>query len=234
MSAPVLDPPPREKSASRAGRIRVLVADDHEVVRRGVRNLLEAKGYEVVGEAVDGLEALAMLQHLAPDIVVLDIGMPLLNGLDVARRIRKTAPRTEILILSMHYSEQTVRDVLETGASGYVLKSDGGAELIAAIEALAAHRPYFTSDASRQVLDGYFGQEARVSERQPSKPTLTMREREIVQLLAQGKSNKEVAALLDVSVKTVETHRSNLMRKLGLHGLSGVIHYALRNNLIAP
>lgn len=233
MSAPVPESPAREESSTRTGRLRILVADDHEVVRRGVRTLLEAKGYEVVGETVDGLETLAMVQRLAPDLVVLDIGMPLLNGLDVARRIRKTAPHTEILILSMHYSEKTTLDVLEAGVRGYVLKSDGGAHLVAAIEALAAHRPYFSSEVSRQLVDAYLSGDARPAQ-QPRTPTLTMREREIAQLLAGGKSNKEVATLLDVSVKTVETHRSNLMRKLGLHGLSDIIHYAFRNNLFVP
>ena len=211
---------------------RVLVADDHEIVRKGVRGLLEARGYDVVGEAADGSEAVEKVLDLAPDIAIIDITMPRLSGLEAARRIGAQAPRTEILILTMHHSEQMVREVLEAGARGYILKSDAAKHLIAAVEALVAHRPYFTADVSQQLLDAYLSRQEGGAQAEHSDRDLTVREREVLQLLAEGKSNKEVASLLDLSVKTVETHRSNLMRKLDLHGLGDLIHYALRNNLI--
>jgi DNA-binding NarL/FixJ family response regulator len=212
--------------------VRILVADDHEIVRCGVRGLLESNGYEVVAEASNGNEAVERAVALDPDIAIIDITMPRLNGIEAARRLRQLAPRTEVLILSMHQSEQLVREVLEAGARGYMLKADAAKHLTRAVEALALHRPYFTAEVSQRLLDAYLARaEAKHAERQPG-GELTPREREIVQLLAEGKSNKETATLLNLSVKTVETHRSNLMRKLGLHGLSDLIHYALRNNLI--
>ena len=212
---------------------RLLVADDHEMVRWGLRGVLEAGGFEVVAEASDGSEAVAKTLSLAPDVVILDITMPRLNGLAAARRIRALAPRTEVLILSMHHSDQVVREALEAGARGYILKIDAAKHLISAVEALAAHRPFFTSEVSRHLLDSYLSRSGNVSRGNRTTRDLTGREQEIIQLLAEGKSNKEVAALLGLSVKTVETHRSNIMRKLGLRGLSDLIHYALRNNLTA-
>ena len=213
--------------------LRLLVADDHELVRCGVRGMLEAGGYQVVAEASDGTEAVEKAVSLRPEIVILDITMPRLNGLEAARRIRGTVPGTEVLILSMHFSEQMVREVLEAGVRGYILKSDAAQHLLSAVEALSAHRPYFTADVSQQLLDSYLARtEPGATEASPGR-ALTAREQEIIQLLAEGKSNKDVAKLLNLSVKTVETHRSNLMRKLGLHGLSDLIRYALRNNLIA-
>jgi DNA-binding NarL/FixJ family response regulator len=217
---------------TRVPGVRVLVADDHEIVRKGVRGLLEVRGYEVVGEAADGSEAVDKVLDLAPDIAILDITMPRLSGLEAARRIGAQAPRTEILILTMHHSEQMVREVLEAGARGYILKSDAAKHLISAVEALAAHRPYFTADVSQHLLDAYLAHPEGRPHTETTDHDLTLREREVLQLLAEGKSNKEVAGLLNLSVKTVETHRSNLMRKLNLHGLSDLIHYALRNNLI--
>ncbi len=211
---------------------RVLVADDHEIVRSGVRGLLEARGYLVVGEAADGNEAVEKAMGLSPDIAILDITMPRLNGLEATRRIRSGAPHTEVLILSMHYSEQMVHEVLKAGARGYILKSDAAKHLISAVEALSARRPYFTADVSQRLLDAYLAQPGGRAPVRPPGPDLTSRETEIVQLLAEGKGNKEIATLLGVSVKTVETHRSNVMRKLDIHSLSDLIHYALRNNLI--
>jgi len=213
---------------------RVLIADDHEIVRSGVRGLLEARGYEVVGEAADGHAAIEETLRLSPEIAIVDITMPRLNGLEATRRIRRLAPRTEVLILSMHYSEQMVQEVLEAGARGYILKSDAAKHLISAVEALSAHRPYFTADVSQQLLDAYLANSGRRDPVDPSGRELTRREQEIIQLLAEGKSNKEVASLLNLSTRTVETHRTNLMRKLSLHGLSDVIHYAIRNKLILP
>ena len=215
------------------GTARILVADDHEVVRRGVRALLEAEpGWEVCGEAITGREAVEKAERLTPDIVILDIGMPELNGLDAARQIRKLCPNSEILILTMHESEQIVREVLAAGARGYILKSDAGRDLVVAVNALRQHKPFFASSIAGVLLDNYLksteGHKAEVS------GTLTSREREIVQLLAEGKSNKEVAVALGISVKTAETHRTNVMRKLDLHSLSELVRYAIRNKIIEP
>jgi DNA-binding NarL/FixJ family response regulator len=212
----------------------LLVADDHEMVRWGLRGVLEAGGYEVIAEASDGSEAVEKTLSLAPDIAILDITMPRLNGLAAARRIRALAPRTEVMILSMHHSDQMVREALEAGARGYMLKMDAARHLITAVESLAAHRPYFTGEVSRHLLDSYLSRTTQAPRDNGTTRELTGREQEILQLLAEGKSNKEVAALLGLSVKTVETHRSNIMRKLGLRGLSDLIHYALRNNLTTP
>ena len=213
--------------------VQILLADDHEIVRRGLRTLLEAHpGLEVVGEASNGRRAVEMAKQLKPELVVLDISMPELNGLEAARRILKMAPKTEILILTMHDSEQVVREVLEAGARGYVLKSDAGRDLVAAVESLSQHKPFFTSHVSEMVLEGYLkGRGAREESGTPDWP-LTAREREIVQLLVEGKSNKEVAGAMRISVKTVETHRANIMRKLNLHSLGDLVRYAIRNGII--
>jgi len=216
--------------------IRILVADDHEIVRQGLRALLEAQpGWQIVGEAVDGREAVDKAKRLRPDIVVLDVSMPSLNGLEATRQIRKALPATEVLILTMHDSEPLVREVLEAGARGYVLKSDAGRELMTALTAVQSHRPYLTSRVSEIVLDGFLrsggGQDAPAP---PRAVRLSPREREIAQLLAEGKSNKEVAATLAISVKTAETHRTNLMRKLDLHSISELVRYAIRNKMVEP
>jgi len=212
--------------------VRIIVADDHEFIRRGVRGLLEARGWTVVAEATNGREAIEVTANLLPDVVILDIAMPLLNGLDAARQIRKRAPNTEILILSMHDSEELVRSVLGAGIKGYVLKSDAANNLVAAVETLARHKPFFTSNISRILLDAYLRDTVQVEVPPTRLEEPTTREREIIQLLAEGKSNKEIADLLNVTVKTVETHRSNLMRKLHLHSLADVIRYAIRNRLV--
>ena len=215
--------------------VRILVADDHEVVRRGIRALLEVQpGCEVCGEAVTGREAVRKARRLAPDIVILDIGMPELNGLDATRQIRKALPHTEVLILTMHESEQVVREVLAAGARGYLLKSDGGRDLVAAVEALRKHKPFFTSTVAEQLLEEYLKTPAQPGAARSAPARLTPREREIVQLLAEGKSNKEVAVALGISVKTAETHRTNIMRKLDLHSLSDLVRYAIRNKIIEP
>ena len=214
--------------------VRILVADDHEIVRHGLRAILKARlDWEVVGEATTGREAVEQTKKLKPDVIVLDIAMPELNGLEATRQILKCAPATEVLILTMHESEQLVREVLDAGARGYVLKSDAGRELVAAVEALVRHEPSFTSKVANMVLKGYLNGEDR--ERQDrGYGRLTSREREIVQLLAEGQSNKEVASGLNISVKTVEAHRSNIMHKLGLHSLSDIVHYAIRNKIVEP
>ena len=212
--------------------VSILIADDHEVARRGVRALLEGQpGWHVCGEAVTGRDAIEKARLLRPDVVILDIGMPELNGLDAARRIRKEVPEAEVLILTMHESEQVIREVLDAGARGYVLKSDAGRDLIAAVEAVRRHKPFFTSRVSDLVLTGYLRPDSQPgSQRSP----LTPREREVIQLLAEGKSNKIVAATLGISVKTAETHRTNILRKLDLHSMSELVRYAIRNKLVEP
>ena len=214
--------------------LRILVADDHEVVRHGVRALLEAHpGWQVCDEATDGRDAVEKAGKLLPDIVILDIGMPGLNGFEAARQIRKASPKSEVLILTMHESEQIVREVLASGARGYVLKSDAGRDLVTAVEALGRHNTFFTTSVAELVLQKYLeGKTAGVQAKEPS--ALTPREREVVQLLAEGKSNKEEASTLDISVKTAETHRTNIMRKLDCHSMSDLVRYAIRNNIISP
>jgi DNA-binding NarL/FixJ family response regulator len=212
--------------------LRILIADDHEVVRHGVRSLLQNhEGWEICGEATDGREAVEKAAALKPDVIILDIGMPNLNGLDAARDILRDEPRTMILILTIDESEQVIREVLNTGARGFLLKSDAARDLVTAIGALQSHRTFFTSKVAEMVLDGYLkGREPAVVPEVQSR--LTRREREVVQLLAEGKTTKEVAVALGMSVKTAETHRANIMRKLNFHSVSQLVVYAVRNNII--
>jgi DNA-binding NarL/FixJ family response regulator len=210
-----------------------LIADDHEVVRKGLVALLQQqREWQVCGEAADGRQAVDQAQQLKPDVVILDIGMPSLNGLEATRQILKANPLARILILTLHDSDQVVRDVLNAGARGFLLKSDAARDLVAAVEALGRDKTYITSKVASMVLEGYI----RPSTGQASLPThrdrLTPREREVVQLLAEGKSTKEVAVTLGLSVKTAETHRSNIMRKLQLHSVSDLVLYAVRNNIV--
>src|SRR5277367_992305 len=211
---------------------RILIADDHELVRRGlVAELSQVPGWSVVAAAENGRDAVALEAELKPDVVVLDLTMPELNGLEATRRILSADPSARVLILTAHESEQLVREVLSAGAQGYVLKSDAGRTLVAALEALLDGRSFFTSNVARMVLDGYLRSE-------PTDPgmlqTLSAREREIVQLLAEGNSNKDIARTLQISVKTAETHRSNIMRKMGFASLPELVRYAIRNNIIEP
>jgi DNA-binding NarL/FixJ family response regulator len=211
--------------------LRILIADDHEVARKGIRSLLESHaGWEVCAEAGDGRQAVEYASKLEPDVLLLDIGMPNLNGLDAARQILATTPDARILILTVHDSEQVVREVLAVGARGFLLKSDAGRDLVAAVEALQHRRTFFTSKVAQMILDGYLKphdeSEARAQE------VLTPREREVIQLVAEGKSTKEVATALCLSVKTAETHRTNLMRKLNLHSVAAVTLYAVRNGIV--
>jgi DNA-binding NarL/FixJ family response regulator len=211
--------------------LRILIADDHEVARRGIRSLLESHpGWEVCGEAKDGREAVDYASRMKPDLVLLDIGMPSLNGLDAARQILATSPETPILILTMHDSEQVIREVLAVGAMGFLLKSDAGRDLIAAVEALQHRRTFFTTKVAQMVLDGYL-RPNNGSDR-PNRHILTPREREVIQLLAEGRTTKEVAVTLNLSVKTAETHRTNLMRKLDLHSVADLTLYAVRNSIV--
>jgi DNA-binding NarL/FixJ family response regulator len=212
--------------------LRIIVVDDHAVVRRGVRALLESQpGWEVVAEATTGREAVALARQLRPDIVILDLSLPELNGLDATRQILKEAPRTEVLVLTMHHSEELARNVLHVGARGYVLKSDADDDLIAAVESLRQHRPFLTSTVTEFVLDDYLKRPDGTDDRPPH-AIVTVRERELIQLLAEGKSNKEAAVSLGLSVKTIETHRANLMRKLHFRSVSDLVRYAIRNNIV--
>jgi DNA-binding NarL/FixJ family response regulator len=214
--------------------ISVLIADDHEVVRRGIRQLLEQEpDVHVRGEAGSGREALEAAVKLKPHVVVLDMSMPGLNGLDATRQLRRALPDTEVLIYTMHGTEQLVREVVSAGARGYVLKSDPARELVAAVKALGSHRPYFTTLPTEAVLHGFLhaGEQATEESDAYGGP-LTAREREILQLLAEGMSNREIATTLDISEKTVETHRAAIMRKLGVTSVVKLVHYAVRNHLI--
>ena len=209
-------------------KIRVLLADDFEVVRRGVRAILEQQpDIEIVGEVCDGRKAVEKTSELAPDVVVIDISMPELNGIDATRKIRNSSPATEVVVLTRHDSEAMTRDVLKAGARGYVLKSDIGSDLVRAIRMVAKHAPCLTSTASEVVLAGYLANE----DDDESPAEATPREREVIQQLAEGKSNKEVAAILGISVHTVEAHRAHIMSKLGFQSFSDLVRYALRNGL---
>jgi DNA-binding NarL/FixJ family response regulator len=217
---------------SQSEKIRVVIADDHDVVRQGLRAVLKTEPrVEMSGEARTGREAVEKSIKLKPDVVVLDISMPELNGLEATRKIVKDRPETEVLILTVHESEQLVKDILRAGAHGYVLKNDAARDLVAAIVSLSEGKPFFTSSVARMLLRGYLAFTA--SDKCSSGP-LTAREREILQLLAEGYSNKEVAAIQGVSVKTAETHRANIMRKLNFRSVCDIVHYAVRNQLIEP
>lgn len=215
--------------------VRILLADDHDLIRRGVKALLESHpGWEVCGEANTGWEAVRKAEQLRPNIAIVDITMPELNGLEAARRIRKASSRTEILIFSMHYSDQLIRDVLDVGVRGYVVKSDSARDLIGAVEALSNHKPFFTPRATELILNnvGHRPDENRAVGPESSVDRPTAREREIIQLLSEGKTTKEAAAALGISVKTAETHRANVMRKLQVHSVTGLVLYAVRNRII--
>jgi DNA-binding NarL/FixJ family response regulator len=213
--------------------LRILIADDHDLMRRGLKALVESHpGWVVCDEAYTGREAIAKAEATKPDIVILDISMPELNGLEAARSIRKASPNTEVLILSVHYSDQLIREILEAGVRGYLMKSDPDRDLINALEKLANHRPFFTSKASEVMLSRFSRAESGASKLEIAGERLTAREREIVQLLSEGRSSKEVATFLGISVKTAETHRANIMRKLEIHSVSELVRYAVRNQII--
>src|SRR5579862_4873791 len=217
---------------------RILLADDHEVVRAGLRALLEEQqGWEVVAEAVDGREAVEKATKLKPDVVVIDIAMPSLNGLEAVRQIVKAVPHCRVLVLTMYDSDPLIQQVLQAGARGYLLKSDAGRDLVSAIEALRRNKTFFTPKVSQMVLEGYLDKNPKDKDKELESEAeslrLTSRQREIVQLLAEGKSSKEVAAVLGLSVKTAETHRANIMRKLDCHSVTELVRYAIRNHIIA-
>jgi DNA-binding NarL/FixJ family response regulator len=215
--------------------LRILIADDHEMIRRGLRDLLERhEGWKVCAEASNGREGIEIARKLIPQVVVLDLAMPDLNGFEATRQIKKALPNTEVLIFSVHEAEDFVRDVLEAGALGYLLKSDAALHITAAVEALSEHKPYFTSSVSKTMLDTYVARIRSGAETMSTSDQLSTREREILQLLAEGRSNRSAAALLGISIKTVETHRARIMDKLGVHSVAELVRFAVRHKMIEP
>jgi DNA-binding NarL/FixJ family response regulator len=213
--------------------VRILIADDHVVVRHGIKALLQHhEGWQVCGEATDGRQAVQMAKQLKPDIIVMDIGMPSLNGLEAARLILREDPEQKIVISTVNDSKQVIRAVLEAGARGYILKSDAALDLVSAIEALSRNTTFFTQSVAQMVLDEYLNGRSAEPLIDGPDSSLTQREREIVQLMAEGKCSKEIATMLDISVKTAETHRSNLMHKLGLHSVVEVVLFAIRHQIV--
>ena len=213
--------------------LRILIADDHEMIRRGLRELLEQhEGWEVCAEASDGRQAVELTQKTCPQVAVLDLTMPELNGLEATRHIKKALPNTEVLIFTMHEIEEQMHEVLDAGARGYLLKTDAARHIVAAVEALAEHRPYFTWKVSKTMLETYLAHRRASHDAAPVFIHLTPREREILQLLAEGSSNKAVSALLGIGVKTVETHRAAVMKKLGIKSIADLVRYAIRNRVI--
>jgi DNA-binding NarL/FixJ family response regulator len=207
--------------------VRILLADDHVVVRRGLRALLETRqDFAVCAEAAEGREAVDLALKHKPDVAVLDVSLPVLNGIEAARQIRRGSPGTEVLIFTMHDSDELITEVLHAGARGYLLKSETDEQIINAVTALTRHKPYFSSQVSEALLDKFNAAASGQAN------VLTSREREIVQLIAEGNSNKRIAMLLDISVKTVETHRSAAMRKLNIRSTAELVRYAVRNKLI--
>jgi DNA-binding NarL/FixJ family response regulator len=213
-------------------RLRILVADDHELVRRGIRGLLRARrGWTVVGEAMNGREAVEKTNKLKPDVAILDISMPGLDGLQATRRIRETVPTTEVVVLTMHESDQMVRRVLDAGALGYVLKSDLATQLVKAVKVVSAGKQFLAPRVSDIVLKGFLKTGSQVDTTGHSQVRPTPREAEVIRLLAEGKANKEIAVKLGITIRTVETHRAKIMLKLGLHSLTELIHYAIRHKI---
>lgn len=211
--------------------VNVLIADDHEVVRRGLRALIqEQPGWQVVAEVTNGRDAVAKAEEFKPDVAVLDITMPSLNGLEATRQIAKLSPRTKILILSIHESDQLIHKLIGAGARGYILKADAGRNLITAVKALLANRTFFTPKVAQKVMHGYLDKGPKAGQEEFS--PITGRQREVLQLLAEGKSSKEVANILGITFKTAETHRSNLMRRLNCHSVTELVRYAIRNHIV--
>ena len=209
---------------------RILIADDHEVVRSGLRAIIETRDdWVVAGEAIDGRDAVARILEVKPDIAIVDYSMPVMNGLEVSRRIKLHHPRTEVLILTMHENEDILEEVLLAGVRGFLLKSDARSHLIAAIDALLDHRPYLTSVLLEKLLRDFL-----LRNKDKSEVLLSARERSVTQLIAEGHTNKSVGAVLNLSVKTVETHRASAMRKLGISSTAELVRYAIRTKLIGP
>jgi DNA-binding NarL/FixJ family response regulator len=215
--------------------LRILIADDHGLVRRGTRTLLQAhhRSWKIVGEAANGREAVEMAINLKPDVAIIDITMPDLDGIEVTRQIRESVPNVKVLVLTMHDSHQMVRRALNAGANGYLLKSDHTDYLPKAVKTIAQNKRFLTPAISQIVLDGFVNARNEAEDEKRAGLRITPRELEITRLLAEGKSNKEVSTRLGITVRTAETHRSKIMLKLGLHSLTELIHYAIRNKIIS-
>lgn len=208
--------------------IRVLLADDHVLVRQGLKSLLEREKFQVVAEASDGQDAIRFAESLLPDIAVIDISMPTLNGIDAAREIARSCPKTKVILLTQHEEDQYIREALNAGVSGYVLKSQAANELVHAIHQVSHGQFYLSPGVSRAVVEAY-----RTKSQMPADP-LTVRERQVLQLIAEGRSTKDVASLLGISVKTAESHRTRLMHKLDIHETASLVRYAVRRGLVQP
>ena len=207
---------------------RILLADDHLIVRQGLRALLERDGLEVIGEAADGREAVRLAGELRPDVAILDFAMPLLNGLDAAKEVHRLSPATRTILLTMHTEDHYVLEALQAGVSGYVAKTQAAGDLVRAIHEVCRKAIYLSPVVSRAIVDAYRGKAT------PQVDLLSSRERQVLQLVAEGKTTKEIATLLGVSVKTAESHRTRLMRKLEIHDTAGLVRYAIRRGLIQP
>ena len=213
--------------------LRLVVADDHDIVRRGLRDLLEQQaGWKVVAEAANGNEAVEKVLKMQPDVAVLDIQMPVVNGLEAAKQIVKSSSKTRILILTIHDSDTLIKEMLDAGVTGYVLKSDAVRDLVVAVEALHHGKTFFTFKVAEMVLDGYLKTMKKPADVEASATRLTPRHRDVLKLLAEGKTNSEAAAALGMSVKTAETRRAALMRRLNCHSISDLVRYAVRNKII--
>lgn len=208
--------------------VRVLLADDHALVRQGLRSLLERSSFQVVSEASDGREAIRQCAQLLPDVVVMDISMPTLNGVDAARELRKSSPRTRIVLLTQHSEDIYVSEAIEAGVHGYVLKSQASGDLVLAIQEVVAGRVYLSPGVASAVVSAYHSRGGKAAN------TLTSRERQVLQLIAEGKSTKDIASLLFISVKTAESHRTRLMQKLDIHETASLVRYAIRHGLVSP
>jgi two-component system, NarL family, response regulator NreC len=208
--------------------IRIVLADDHILVRQGLKSLLEREGFQVVAEASDGQEALRHVESLQPDIAVMDISMPTLNGLNAAREISRSSPKTKTILLTQHDEGQYIREALEAGVKGYVLKNQVASDLLLAIRQVSRGQVYLSPGVSSAVMEAY------QSKSEKSKNPLTSRERQVLQLIAEGKSTKDVASLLGISVKTAESHRTRLMQKLDIHETASLVLYAVRHGIVQP
>jgi len=206
--------------------VRILLADDHQIVRQGLKALLEQKGFVVAGEAADGYEALRLAREVQPDLALLDLAMPLINGVNAAREILREFPKMKVILLTMHTEEHYVLDALQAGVTGYVMKTDAASDLAHAINDVLGGSTYLSSKVSRAIVQAYLENKGLTID------PLTPREREVLQLIAEGKTTKEVAALLGISVKTAEAHRTKIMSKLGMHGIAGLVRYAIRRGMI--
>ena len=213
--------------------INILLADDHTIVRQGLAKVLEAEpGFNVIGEARDGREAISRVEQLKPDVVLMDITMPLLNGIEATRQIKKSNPRTKVIILSMHSHNRFISELFSLGASGYLLKDSNGTDIINAINAAVRGDTYLSPSISRQVIEDYVALKRTKSSREDLYGQLSNREREVFQMIAEGRSTKEIAEILCVSVSTVKTHRSNIMEKLQMENVSQLIHFAIELGLV--